>query len=259
MYSIIGWLWETPFVSLKNKQYINRGFLRGPYIPIYGTVCLISFYLLDFVKTWNLGLLPQTIIQIIVISVASAIFEYATSYFLEYFFHKRWWDYSYKKYNLNGRVALDYMVLFGLGGYILWLVLKPITDNLYSNLSSVVETPFFVVLTVFATLMMIDFITTVTDLLKVKQYLSYLGEQTLVLNIRNSEFIKELNEFIRQRRVGYEEWKEKIQELKEKFSLNIDDKLVSFRQIRSANRLYRKFPRNSKLSKYIKDKFDRRD
>lgn len=108
-YSFIGWLIETSISSLPSKKFVNRGFLIGPYCPIYGIGCLTLIYLL---RNYH-----DDIIALFVIGTAvCSILEYITSFALEKIFGARWWDYSHIPFNVNGRICLVYSILFGIGG-----------------------------------------------------------------------------------------------------------------------------------------------
>ena len=122
VYAIVGWLWETPFVSIKKGKFVNRGFLRGPIIPIYGfaiTTIMISLKAFDGAITAN-GWQRVGLILLYAALVATA-WEYATSYILEVIFKTRWWDYSPKRFNIKGRIALHATIFWGIGSTILWL------------------------------------------------------------------------------------------------------------------------------------------
>lgn len=121
IYSFIGWLWETPYVSICEKKWINRGFLHGPIIPIYGFAVVTIINSMKLIEPY----LPQKkwyliVVTVIYIALVASVWEYITSYVLERAFHTRWWDYSEHKFNLNGRIAMDYSIGWGIGGYILW-------------------------------------------------------------------------------------------------------------------------------------------
>lgn len=119
IYSVIGYYVELIFCSLNSKKLVlNRGFLIGPYLPIYGFGgILISL---------TLGRYVDDILTLFILStVYCTVIEYITSYILEKIFHLRWWDYSNKKYNINGRVCLSNGVLFGLGGLLIIKVFYP--------------------------------------------------------------------------------------------------------------------------------------
>ena len=93
-------------------EFINRGFLIGPYCPIYGSGALLLTFLLNRYVNDKLVLFVMSI-------VVCSILEYVTSYIMEKIFHIRWWDYSNYKLNINGRVCLNNIALFGLAGVLI--------------------------------------------------------------------------------------------------------------------------------------------
>lgn len=118
IYSIIGWIIEVVNNFIFNKKWINRGFLIGPYCPIYGAG---SILITLFVSNDN------DIISTFLKSMAiCSILEYSTSYIMERMFKTRWWDYSKNKYNINGRICLQTMTLFGIGGVLVVKFLSPL-------------------------------------------------------------------------------------------------------------------------------------
>ena len=172
IYSVIGWIWETPYVSFNEKKYVNRGFLKGPYIPIYGYACLTIILSMNIFNSLEDSFFLM-MIQIIFISIISAVWEYFTSLGLEIAFKTRWWDYSDRKFNLHGRVALDYTILFGIGGYILWRFVNPLFDSLYNNIT---PNYLLVFILTFYTLFVIDNVYTFRDLLRLRNIIIRLNK-----------------------------------------------------------------------------------
>ena len=127
LFSIIGYLVETVFCLLQQRRMLNRGFLFGPYLPIYGFgVILITFI---GQKTQN-----NVILTFLVIVVACSALEYITSYFLEKLFKLRWWDYSNKELNINGRVCARDSLAFGFYGCILIYYIVPGFNSLLDQI-----------------------------------------------------------------------------------------------------------------------------
>ena len=118
IYSFIGWLWETVYCSLKAKKFVYRGFLVGPYCPIYGFGVLSVLY---FVEPFENNLLVLYVGSAVLVT----ILEYVTSYGLEKLFHASWWDYHDVPFNLNGRVALPVSLFWGLGCVLIVKVIQP--------------------------------------------------------------------------------------------------------------------------------------
>lgn len=104
--------------SIEAKKFINRGFLIGPYCPIYGYGALAIIILLQKYLPHPVGLFCMAMI-------ICTILEYITSYLMEKLFNARWWDYSSKKFNINGRVCLDTMIPFGILGTLIMYFVNP--------------------------------------------------------------------------------------------------------------------------------------
>ena len=128
-YSVIGWIVESLFVSLQSKpiHFINRGFLVGPYCPIYGYG---SLGMILYLEQYKNNLVTVFLLSVIICT----ILEYVTSYIMEKLFKTRLWDYSKKKFNLNGRVCGENAVLFGLGGVIIVYVVHPLLNGVLNQL-----------------------------------------------------------------------------------------------------------------------------
>ena len=128
IYSFIGWIIETIYVSIKQAKIANRGFLIGPYCPIYGLSAIIMTSLLSSYK-------DDILILFIVGLFIASLLEYITSLLLEKLFKVRWWDYSDKILNIDGRVCLQNSVLFGLLCILLVQFLDPTINNCIFNIS----------------------------------------------------------------------------------------------------------------------------
>lgn len=144
IYSIIGWLMETTMVFIHTKKFINRGFLIGPYCPIYGFGAILMILYLTQYK--------DNILTVFILgAVTCSILEYLTSYFMELLFKTRWWDYSNHKFNLNGRICGQNSILFGVGG----IVIIYITQPLVVKLLDFIPTTIFNITTILALLIMV--------------------------------------------------------------------------------------------------------
>ena len=156
-YSFIGWIIEIIDRFKVNKKIVNRGFLIGPYIPIYGSCAIVMLLLLHSVKS-------PTILFLSCILIAS-IGEYLTSYVMEKVFHARWWDYSDYKFNLNGRICLINCLGFGVLGFILIKYLNNFLYNIYSNFNIItINILFYTLITIF----IIDLIVSFNVIFKIK-------------------------------------------------------------------------------------------
>ena len=118
IYSFLGWLMEVICKFIELKHFVNRGFLIGPICPIYGYGVLAIIILIGNNTEDIIGVFLKAI-------VICSILEYFTSYFMEKLFKARWWDYSKKKYNINGRICLETMIPFGLLGCTVIYIIHP--------------------------------------------------------------------------------------------------------------------------------------
>lgn len=123
IYSFLGWLMESVGDSIKKKKFINRGFLIGPYCPIYGTGVLLITVLL---RKYNGDIWITFFMSLLICGTL----EYMTSYIMEKIFKARWWDYSTKRFNLNGRICAETMIPFGILGTLVICVINPIFEYL---------------------------------------------------------------------------------------------------------------------------------
>ena len=109
VYSFLGWVGETVVATIKGRQFTNRGMASGPFCFVYGTAgVLLAVGLADLRTNW-LALFAGSFL-------IATVVEWVTAKFLERVHHRRWWDYSGKKFNLDGYVCLQYSVLWGMLG-----------------------------------------------------------------------------------------------------------------------------------------------
>lgn len=137
VYSFIGWLIESTYKSILQKKLINSGFLIGPFCPIYGCGALIMYYALDYLKN-NLVLL--FIGSFIILS----FWEYLVGVFLETVFKTKYWDYTDKFCNINGRVCLLNSCFWGILGSLFILYINPFICKIVLNIPEIYLTIFLV-------------------------------------------------------------------------------------------------------------------
>lgn len=123
IYSFLGWLLEVINIYIRQKKFVNRGFLIGPYCPIYGKGAILVIILLT-------RYLEEPLTLFILSIVICSVIEYFGSYILEKIFKTSWWDYSNRKYNLNGRICLETMIPFGICCLFVIYGLNPVLTRL---------------------------------------------------------------------------------------------------------------------------------
>lgn len=130
-YAFLGWCMEVTCKFIQYKKFINRGFLIGPYCPIYGWGALAITILLK-------RYMEDPLVLFVMSTLICSIIEYLTSYFMEKKYHARWWDYSNKKFNINGRICLETLVPFGILGVAIMYGTNPILFKLYNQIPQLV-------------------------------------------------------------------------------------------------------------------------
>lgn len=105
-YSFLGWCFESVYVSVKTKQWVNRGFMRGPFLPIYGTGAVM---MLLVSKPFQDNLLLTYLAG----CVGATLLEYVTGTVTEALFKVRYWDYTGKFMNFQGQICLTSTIAWG--------------------------------------------------------------------------------------------------------------------------------------------------
>ena len=129
-YSFLGWCIEVTLKYIQYHRFINRGFFTGPICPIYGSGALLITAAVETLSPYESAYGTTFAISFLLCGLV----EYLTSYYMEKRFHARWWDYSGKPMNLQGRVWIGNLVLFGLGGVAIIHILNPLLDSALERL-----------------------------------------------------------------------------------------------------------------------------
>ena len=158
IYAFIGWCIEVVAKIIDDRKFVNRGFLIGPILPIYGIGVL--FILLVTKQGDNF-----IIVFLKAIGVCS-ILEYFTSWIMEVFFKTRWWDYSRRKFNINGRICINTMLPFGILGLLVVYVLNPFFTYIIDHSPYVLNV---IITGIFVFFILLDFIITLKVLFKIKK------------------------------------------------------------------------------------------
>jgi uncharacterized membrane protein len=131
------------YTFVVKRKFVNRGFLIGPYCPIYGSGLILILVLLKDVNA-------NFITKFFMIAFIASILEYITSYVMEKLFNARWWDYSNDKFNINGRVCLETFLEFGLVGSLgLYYVHPFVSSIMYSFNNNLIYILFGIFFTIF--------------------------------------------------------------------------------------------------------------
>lgn len=130
VYSMCGWIYEVLVALIEyHRGFVNRGFLWGPYCPVYGFGgLLIVLSIQKLKKTKVLPEIVKFLLCFLSIVALTSVVELLTSYLMEAALGQWLWDYSDYAYNFQGRVALKSSLRFGIGGMMLLYGLQPVLE-----------------------------------------------------------------------------------------------------------------------------------
>ncbi len=160
-YSVIGWIIEIINCFIYEKRFINRGFLIGPYCPIYGFGCMFITICLKSTDDFASLFLKSALI--------CSVLEYFTSYIMEKLFKYRWWNYSNRKFNINGRICLETTIPFGLGACLIIKIINPLLFKILGSINNTLSIILFILLLLLIivdTIFSIFFVSKITDVEK---------------------------------------------------------------------------------------------
>ncbi len=126
-YSFLGWCCEVVFATLKTGKFVNRGFLNGPVCPIYGTGVVLLLLALSPLRPYAWAVFLTAVL------ICSAL-EFATGFVLEKVFHRKWWDYSDRHFNLCGYICPEMSLLWGIAALAVVYALQPMLASLLQKI-----------------------------------------------------------------------------------------------------------------------------
>lgn len=122
IYSFFGWIFESTYVSLLQRRFVNRGFLRIPMLPLYGTGAVMMLWL-------SLPVQDSVVLVYFAGVVGATVLEYVTGYVMEKLFKMKYWDYSNQPFNLHGYICLSSSVAWGfLTIFLTEVIHRPIAE-----------------------------------------------------------------------------------------------------------------------------------
>ncbi len=126
--SIIGWIYEEIFYRISDGVWVNRGFLYGPYLPVYGYGAVL---IILFTKKYQ----KNPLLVFLITMLVTGIFEYLTGFIMFKIWHHRWWDYRKLFLNISGFVCLRSVLSFAVGGLLLMYLLYPLLNKIVKKIS----------------------------------------------------------------------------------------------------------------------------
>lgn len=166
IYAFFGWCTEVSYAALDTGKFVNRGFLNGPYCPIYGCGIVIVVTILTPLKE-NLLLLFVGLVLL------TTTLEFLTGYILEKAFHNKWWDYSDKPFNVKGYICLKFSILWGLACTFVMEILHPV---IYKLITWIPFLPGVILLIILMGIFAVDCCITVSTILKFNRHLKIMED-----------------------------------------------------------------------------------
>ena len=210
--------------SIRAKKIVDRGFLIGPYCPIYGfgalsIIILLKRYMNDYVVFFVMSII-----------VCSAL-EYLTSFFMEKIFKARWWDYSNKKFNINGRICLINSIAFGV---IATVIMYFVNSEINIIISKIPENTLKIISIILFVIFVVDYVVSSKLMLSFKDTLSKVKlDNTEEITEKIKQVLREKSIFTRRIVHAFPNVKLKVDSIKERVAVereNLRKELERFKR-----------------------------
>ena len=212
IYAFIGWCAEVSFAAVDSGKFVNRGFLNGPYCPIYGCGVVIVVAVLTPIK-------ESLFLLFLGSMLLTTVLEFLTGFILEKVFHNKWWDYSDKPFNIMGYVCLKFSILWGLACTFIMKVLHP---SIYKFITIIPHVLGIILLSIIMTAFFIDLGVTVSTILKFNKRLKLMDEVAQKMHQLSDEIGENIYEGVTTVKEKSEEVQDKAGELRGKFEEKTD-------------------------------------
>jgi len=188
IYSFLGWVIESIYVSINERKLINRGFLTGCFCPIYGFGAILILGTVKWIGDNFENIYMALIVNLTVSIILVTALEYVTGFLLEKIFNCKWWDYSYEPFNLHGYICLKYSFFWGLLAFLLIQVIHPIIQGFVYSISNTTKSHIVALMLVY---FLADTVKTVVETLDLRN---------VILNASNISFNKYYEKIIKYKR-----------------------------------------------------------
>lgn len=189
-YSALGWLVESMYCSVGEHKWVNRGFLTGPLCPIYGAGAVVMAVFLQPLKelpfpigVFGINFSMTPLLVFVVGMILADIVEFITSLAMEKLFHARWWDYSEKPFNIQGRICLQHTLYWGTASIVFTYVIHPFFSKYAEKLfPSTAPNILYITLTVILFIFTLDIINAVRNAMDIKKVMDKVHKLTDSIN-----------------------------------------------------------------------------
>lgn len=235
IYSFIGWLLETVVLTIRDKKFVNRGFLLGPCCPIYG-IGVVS------ILVFLTPLADNPFLIFFGAMILTSILELITGFVLSKVFHQKWWDYSDKTLNIGGYICLRNSLFWGVACLFVIYVVQPPLGYIVSFL----DNGFGLAIIIFLLIILaIDLMVTLSSLLKIKHKISLLEEIGKNIKISSDMIGTNITDSAKNVLKFNAEKRQEVEVLMKKY------RLVQNRQIFGLERLQKAFPALRRIKKLL--------
>ena len=246
IYSFIGWMLESVSKTVVQKKFVNSGFLKGPYCPIYGFGALIMVLCLSFLK-------EKPLLLFIAGFLILSIWEYIVGILLEKIFKTKYWDYSHLKFNIQGRVCLKNSIFWGVLG----LVFIRYVNEWVKGYIELIPTDILLYIDIIMGIaIIVDIIVSVIEVTNFEISLEKINKMGETIKEKLEE-VKKINNKAKEKVLDYEKDKaDSIEKVIKELKLAQDKlKLKIYKQ---ANRLKKAFPsmKSESITKILSEKMD---
>ena len=126
LFAFVGWSWEVALHFMQHGEFVNRGTLHGPWLPIYGTGGLIALIMCSRFR-------KNPVAEFFIATTLCGVLEYFSGWYLETVYHQRWWSYDGYFLNLHGRICAEGLLVFGVGCCLVVYLIAPLFDFMLSK------------------------------------------------------------------------------------------------------------------------------
>ena len=141
-YCFFGWIFESTYVSIRTRKFVNRGFMRGPFLPIYGSGAIMMYVV-------SMPFRDNIILTYVAGCIGATALEYITGVFMDSLFHIRYWDYSNQKFNFQGHICLSSSIAWGFLTILMTRVVHRPVEQFVLSISGSILAPVTLVLTLY--------------------------------------------------------------------------------------------------------------
>lgn len=222
VYGFLGWCGEVAFAAIKQRKFVNRGFLNGPICPIYGIGIVSVVAVLE-------PLMDNSVMLYLGSAVLVTTLEWITGFLLEKLFHHKWWDYSNMPLNLNGYVCVPFSLVWGAACVVIVRYIHPLIYRV------LVLPPMWtgkLLLVILLLLLIADLYVTVTEILKLNRRLKKMEEIAAELQNLSEQIGKNISRNVLEGLEKQENTKQKAEDRRNQAEALVEEKKVKLEELK---------------------------